>query len=386
MTNDEGAGVSALEEPKDGEGDVAMGGEQPAGAAATDNFVSGAGADDDNDQDRVGLEESPLLMSEVPWNPAKAREKTTEIAMESWGAPAFWLSRTPVLAAFAAGRATALVIDVGAANLSITALHDGTVLKKSIQRSPTGGEWLSAQIRSMLSSHDPRIDIVPTYKVADKKPVDAGAPAQARLVDFGFPITSSFHAYEQEVTLKTFKESVVEVWHQGSRYLESPANEEYVASQPGPVYEFPDGLNQMWREQRYRVVEGMFDANAQYPILEADRDTFSTLLPTQTIPDMVRNALGSVDADLRGNLLANVVVTGGTSLIRGFTDRLHVELSNMYPAMRIRIQAAGHTTERRFGSWIGGSILASLGSFHQMWVSRKEYDEQGANIVEKRCK
>ncbi len=44
----------------------------------------------------------------------------------------------------------------------------------------------------------------------------------------------------------------------------------------------------------------------------------------------------------------------------------------MYPGLKIKISAAGLTTERRFGAWIGGSILASLGTFHQMWISRKE--------------
>jgi actin-related protein 4 len=43
------------------------------------------------------------------------------------------------------------------------------------------------------------------------------------------------------------------------------------------------------------------------------------------------------------------------------------------------------TVERRFAVWIGGSILASLGSFHQMWVSKQEYDETGRAIIEQRC-
>ncbi len=73
-------------------------------------------------------------------------------------------------------------------------------------------------------------------------------------------------------------------------------------------------------------------------------------------------------------------------MLNGFNDRLNVELTAMYPGLRIRIHAAGLTSERRFGSWIGGSILASLGTFHQMWISRKEYEENGAGIVEKRCK
>jgi actin-related protein len=41
--------------------------------------------------------------------------------------------------------------------------------------------------------------------------------------------------------------------------------------------------------------------------------------------------------------------------------------------------------ERRCGSWQGGSILASLGTFHQMWISRKEFEESGAQIVDKKC-
>ena len=45
------------------------------------------------------LAEYPLLMSEPPWNPTKAREKTMEIAMEEWGVPAFFLAKNGQLAA-----------------------------------------------------------------------------------------------------------------------------------------------------------------------------------------------------------------------------------------------------------------------------------------------
>ena len=45
------------------------------------------------------LEENPLLMTETGWNAGKGREKGIEIAMESWGCPAFWLARNGVCAA-----------------------------------------------------------------------------------------------------------------------------------------------------------------------------------------------------------------------------------------------------------------------------------------------
>lgn len=54
--------------------------------------------------------------------------------------------------------------------------------------------------------------------------------------------------------------------------------------------------------------------------------------------------------------------------------------------MKIKIHAAGTSAERRFGNWIGGSVLASLGTFHQMWVSKQEYEENGGMaLLEKRC-
>lgn len=341
----------------DGEGDVAM---------------------EDAEEQEKPLAENPLLMTEAPWNAGKAREKAIEIAMENWGCPAFWLSRTPVCAAFAAGKASALVVDVGGANTSVTAVHDGMILKRSIQKSPVGGLWLSQQIRTMWENNDPKIDIVPSFMIENKTPVDAGAPPQARLRNFPFEIHPSFRAYEEERLLTEFKESVVQVWPGPGRFT-NPGNEELVKSQPGRVFEMPNGSNQMWREQRFRVSEGMWDETAALPTAE-------TITKAQTIPELIKACINGVDVDLRPNLLGNIVVTGGTSLLNGFNDRLNNELTAMYPGMRIKLHAAGLTTERRFGAWIGGSILASLGTFHQMWISRKEYEENGAGIVEKRCK
>jgi actin-related protein 4 len=351
------------------------------------------GLNDDGDGDVVmdesaeeaekPLAENPLLLTEAAWNTPKAREKAVEIVMENWACPAFWLGRTPVLASFAAGKATALVVDVGGANTSVTAVHDGMMLKRSVQKSPVGGLWLSGQIRSMFNASEPKVNIVPSFMVENKKPVEAGAPPDYRPKKFDFAITDSFRAFEEERVLTEFKESVVEVWR-GPHRLTHPQSEDYVRNQPGRVFEMPDGSNQMWREQRFRVSEGMWDDTVAYPP-PAGLDV-PQIAKNQTIPALVKACLEGVDVDLRGNLLGNIVVTGSTSLLNGFNDRLNNELQPMFPGARVKIHAAGLSTERRFGAWIGGSILASLGTFHQMWISRKEYEENGAGIVEKRCK
>jgi len=51
-----------------------------------------------------------------------------------------------------------------------------------------------------------------------------------------------------------------------------------------------------------------------------------------------------------------------------------------------KVKIAGNSpTERKFASWIGGSILSSLGTFHQMWMSSQEYEEHGRSMVERKC-
>lgn len=93
-----------------------------------------------------------------------------------------------------------------------------------------------------------------------------------------------------------------------------------------------------------------------------------------------------VDVDQRPLMLGNIVVTGATTLLHKFNDRLSFEINAIYPGTRNKLIAPGSVVERKYAAWIGGSILASLGSFHQLWISKKEYEEHGASIVEKRCR
>ena len=52
---------------------------------------------------------------------------------------------------------------------------------------------------------------------------------------------------------------------------------------------------------------------------------------------------------------------------------------------KVKVYAGAQSSERRFGSWIGGSILASCDSFQSMWVTKQEYEEHGKSILDKKC-
>ncbi|OAL54850.1 Actin/actin-like protein [Pyrenochaeta sp. DS3sAY3a] len=326
------------------------------------------------------LEDSPLLVTEPGWNSAKAREKYIEIAMEDWGAPAFFLQKTGVLAAFASGKASGIIIDVGASHTSVTPVLDGMVLRKGVQKSPLAGNFVSSQIRQTFKQASPEIPLIPHYLVKSKTPVDAGAPAQATYKTFATPPTDSFRLHEEDRVLTEFKESVVEVWAGPGRF-NNGSNEELAKNTPGRPFEMPDGWNQVFGAERFKAAEGLFDASAALTSESSPRPK-----DEHTIPRLVQAAVQQVDADQRPLLLSNIIVTGGSSLLYKFTERLAYEMNSIYPSTRNKLIAPGQVVERKYAAWVGGSILASLGSFHQLWISKKEYEEHGAGIVEKRCR
>ena len=340
------------------------------------------------------LEEHPLFMTEPSWNPAKAREKCAEIALESWASPAFYLGRTGVMGAFGTGKSSALVVDFGASQLSVTPVHDGMILKKGVMRSNLGGNYISSQVRNMFAANEPQpITIIPHYLIQSKQPVDAGQPAQAVIKEYSdksLAPSASFRKFQEEKVVLEFKESCLQAWYnqnvpfrgQGEA-ITREQHQQYMHS-----FEFPDGYNQTFSYERFKVVESLFDHQAYIaaPLGSEDAQLYPAPEAQHTLPGLIKQSLNQVDVDIKPFLLANVVITGAGSLIKGLPDRLQFELSKMFPQVRVRINASGMAVERKFGSWIGGSIMSSLGTFHQMWISKKEYDEHGASIVEKRCK
>lgn len=89
------------------------------------------------------------------------------------------------------------------------------------------------------------------------------------------------------------------------------------------------------------------------------------------------------------SLIGNVVLAGGGACAEGTAERLKAETETVLygPGQgmgRVRVLQPD-TAQRRVCAWLGGSIVASLGSFHEMWVARGEYMERGAAVVDTKC-
>jgi len=314
-------------------------------------------------------EEHPVLFSEAPWNKKDRREQLCEIMFEKYNVPAFFLVKNAVLSAFANGRSTALVVDSGATHTSAIPVHDGYVLQHAIVKSPLGADFLTGQCQQFLQESG--LEIIPPYMIKEKKEVTEGQKAQWTKKSVLPEVTKSWHDYQVREVVRDFQQEVLQVH-------DAPYQEEIVGQIPGVPHEFPNGYNLEYGAERFKIAEALFDPG------RVIRGTNSgTMLGAGHV---VTTSVGMCDVDLRPALYGNVVVTGGNTCLNGFIERLNRDLSIKTPStMRFKLIAANGPQERRYGSWIGGSILASLGSFQQMWVSKQEYDEGGRSQVDRKC-
>lgn len=100
------------------------------------------------------------------------------------------------------------------------------------------------------------------------------------------------------------------------------------------------------------------------------------------VHDLLFNSIRKSDLDLRKTLYNNIVLSGGSTLVRGLGDRLLSELRRPSPKdTKIRISAP---QERLYATWIGGSILASLDNFKRIWVTKKEWESEGARALHRK--
>lgn len=271
-------------------------------------------------------EEHPVLLTEAPLNPRKNREKAAEIFFETFNVPALYISMQAVLSLYSTGRTTGVVLDSGDGVTHSVPIFEGFALPHSVMRNDIAGREITKYLKLLL-----------------------------RKEGFNFNTTAEFEI------VKNIKERAC--------YLSSnPIKEE--TNQPEKfTYALPDGNVIELGSCRYRAPELLFR-----PDLVGDEN--------EGIHEILANSIKRSDLDLRKILFQNIVLSGGSTLFKGFGDRLLNELKRLSPKdVKIKIASP---KERLYSTWIGGSILASLDTFKKMWISKREYESEGVKVLHRK--
>ncbi|EHH16616.1 hypothetical protein EGK_11923, partial [Macaca mulatta] len=273
--------------------------------------------------------DGPVLITEPALNPLANRQQIVEVFFEHLGVPAFYMSIQAVLALFAAGFTTGLVLDSGAGVTQSVPIFEGYCLPHGVQQLDLAGLDLTNYLMVLMKNHG-----IMLLSASDRKIVE----------DIKETFCYVAMNYEEEMAKKP-------------DCLEK-------------VYQLPDGQVVRLHDQLFSCPEALFSPCCMN-------------LEAPGIDKICLSSIMKCDTGLRNSFFSNIILAGGSTSFPGLDKRLVKDIAKMAPA-NTAVQVIA-PPERKISVWMGGSILASLSAFQDMWITAAEFKEVGPNIVHQRC-
>ena len=281
---------------------------------------------------RVSPDEHPVLLTEAPLNPKVNREKMTTAMFETFNVPCMYVAIQAVLSLYSAGRTTGIVCDSGDGVTHTVPIYEGFSILHAVNKVPIAGRDLTQFMSKLLTERG--------IKLSSSAELEIVRVIKEKL---------AFVALDYDAALK-----------RSYNYTTYEKN-----------YEMPDGNAITIGNERFRCPEFLFK-----PLEMAGKE-----LPS--IQELTYGSIQECDIDVRRDLYANIILSGGTTMYEGLGERLLKEIENRAPkAIQVKVIAS---PDRRFAVWRGGSTLTSLSTFASMWITKEDYDEHGPTIVHRKC-
>jgi actin-related protein len=383
-------------------------------------------------------ENHPLMLVEKSFNPPPIRQQVMECLMEEMNVPAAFLARDATLACYGCGSSKGTVVDIGYGGTVVTPVFDGYVETKGIRKSPMGVLAMDQAILKNLDELAKPTPFLPLYQVRkfsrrsdafhrlarldvarQARESSAGAIIAANSVEnavhaphtpFKLPdgetvnVTSKMRLGvsdllfgKDEISVSAREEAAAAHQREFASLVTAASHAEDDDAEDAKLYmELYSEADAVGLPQRKKIREGKKRVpfsnrhlqRACVPYLQNETEYFTS----EPVSAMVCDAAFRCDRDQQAQLLGNVILAGGGACI-GPTDQAVPEMLREQvegiihkhtPGWRVKVLSPG-MQERAVLSWLGGSILGSLGTFHDLWITKSEYDEWGPSIVNRKC-
>ncbi|KAM6109740.1 actin-like protein 7A [Phoenicopterus ruber ruber] len=276
---------------------------------------------------KIQPEDHAVLVSVPPLCSIIDKERYAEMMFEGFHMPAVHIAYQSHLSMYSYGKTSALVVESGHGASYVVPIYEGYVLRSITGRVDYAGLDITHYLMKLLSE------------------------------------SGNVFAEHQLNIVQDLKEKCCYTSLDLAQDLSLPAQKQQVD------YELPDGHLVTVGKERFLCAEALF----QPALLGSQQPGLLQLTLT---------CLKKCDADVNKKMVGNILLCGGSTMMERFADRFQMELARMCPSDNF-ITAA--SPQRKSSVWIGGSILASLHSFQELWVYRSEYEERGPSCIFKKC-
>ncbi|XP_045039324.2 actin, alpha skeletal muscle 2 [Desmodus rotundus] len=278
---------------------------------------------------RTAPEQHPLLLTEPPLVAPSSKEKVSQILFETFNVPALYLANQGVLSLYASGLTSGTTIESGEGTTYFVPITEGCPLHQSTMKMDIAGQDITLYLMQLLSAKG----------------------------------TSLISTGDQE-SIRHLKEKHC--------YVALDFDKERMKAPTPPHAQkclLPDGREVRLGQERFFGPEVLFQTSL---IGRASLGAHMTAL----------RSVSSCDPALWKALFYNVVLAGGTGSCSGLKSRMQRELSALVsPTITVKVSTCPFSI---YSAWVGGSILCSLSTFKDMWVTSKDYQDVGSSAVSRR--
>ncbi|NWX48207.1 ACL7A protein, partial [Steatornis caripensis] len=276
---------------------------------------------------KIQPEDHAVLVSVPPLCSLTDKERYAEMMFEGFHVPAVHFAYQSCLSMYSYGKTSALVVESGHGTSHVVPIYEGYVIRSITGRVDYAGLDITRYLMKLLN--------------------ESG---------------NAFTEHHLNI-VQDLKEKCCYASLDLTQDLSLPVQKQQMD------YELPDGQVVTVGKERFLCAEALFKP---------------ALLGSQQ-PGLLQLTLACLqqcDADINKKMVGNILLCGGSTMMEGFADRFQTELTRMCPGNNLITAASPY---RKSSVWIGGSILASLLSFQELWVYRSDYEECGPSCIFKKC-
>eukprot|EP01138_Halocafeteria_seosinensis_P014387 gb/GECG01014688.1/.p1 GENE.gb/GECG01014688.1/~~gb/GECG01014688.1/.p1 ORF type:complete len:379 (+),score=35.38 gb/GECG01014688.1/:1-1137(+) len=272
-------------------------------------------------------DDRPVLLSEAPLNTKSNRERMAEVMFESFDVPALYIGMQAVLSLYTTGRTTGIILDCGEGITDCVPIYEGFALPHAITQLDVAGADLTDYLLRILQEREHNPDL----------------------------------AQKQDI-VRQIKETRTYVALDPETHSATSTGNAAVARE----YKLPDGGVIHIGDEIFRAPEALFKPKLLGKInhIGVHQGIFRTIMACH----------GSIQRELCSNL----ALSGGSTMFSGFPERMAKELGALVSGYKVEMASL---KQRKYLPWIGGSMVSSLSTFSDMWISKDSYEEEGPVVI-----